>query len=306
MPFAVIMLLGPGEPELERMQDTLESLEAFEAGNYDLFLVDDDNDNLARQILDRLPNTIRNTATVLRNPRNGRGSGVQSGAAVGIIAGLGRASKVNRFDFFLKLDADALVIKPFSVRVKALLAASPDCGIMGCYQFSPASARGRTSAPALEKLLRQVSVWRQTEMGRPAVQMAWWGRYGQIRNLIREAVLNGYRLGEHCQGGAYVVSPECARKLFDRGILGDPLVWIQTPLGEDVVMGLCTSAIGLKLGDINQNEHLFAVKHRGLPASPERLVEHGFSVIHSVKDYADQLEENIRGYFKAARTSLAK
>jgi hypothetical protein len=42
-----------------------------------------------------------------------------------------------------------------------------------------------------------------------------------------------------------------------------------------------------------------------LPAAPEKLVEEGHSVIHSVKDFEDLNEGALRSYFRQLRQQLA-
>jgi len=42
--------------------------------------------------------------------------------------------------------------------------------------------------------------------------------------------------GEHCQGGAYAVSSKLINRLFKRGLLEDPLFWLDVPFGEDRMM----------------------------------------------------------------------
>jgi hypothetical protein len=49
-----------------------------------------------------------------------------------------------------------------------------------------------------------------------------------------------------------------------------------------------------------------SVQFKGLCATPGKLVEQGYAIIHSVKDFADQREADIREFFRGRRTALEK
>jgi hypothetical protein len=301
--FAVILLVGPGELEIERARDTVESLVAYEGSNFTLFLVDDSPSgrNLAESIA---PQLRRASVGVLKNPRNGEGCGWGSGAAVGVLGALQEASKAGPFRFFLKIDTDTLVIGPFSDRISEAFACSATAGVLGVYQFSPQRQRDRTSTPALEKLLRQVTIWRRTPAGGPAIQLGFWGKYWRIRNVIRQAIMNGYRLGEHCAGGGYAISPNCVAALERAGLLKDPRMWLKVPMGEDGIIALCAASVEFALKVVTAEDALFAIKHKGLQDTPERLANQRYSIIHSVKDYKDLREADIRAYFRKRRAKI--
>jgi hypothetical protein len=298
--FAVILPIGPSPEEIVRARDLLDSLQAFEAGNYTLVLVDDHvgGRNLGQEVASNagLP------CVVIMNPRRGRGDGWGSGAAAGTLAALQAAAQLPDHDFVVKLDTDSLVIGTFSKRVADEFRRQPELGIMGAYQFSPASERERSSAPALEKLLRQWAVWRRTPLGGMAVQVGCLGRYGRIRNVIRRALLNGYRLGEHCSGGGYALSMRAVQALKNEKLLDDPLLWLKTPLGEDTVISLCVQAAGFLIQQGETEREVFGVKHLGLMATPEQLMHRGYAVIHSVKDHNEHREDQTRAYFKQLRS----
>ena len=298
--FAVILPIGPATEEVVRARDLLDSLQTFEAGNYTLVLVDDrlQGRNLGQEVAGDgdIP------CAVITNPRRGRGDGWSSGAAAGTLAALQAAAHLADHDFVVKLDTDSLVIDTFSPRVAEQFRRRPELGIMGAYQFSPASDRDRSSAPALEKLLRQWAVWRRTPLGGMSVQVGCLGRYGRIRNVVRRALLNGYRLGEHCSGGGYAISMRAVRALKREKYLDDPLLWLKTPLGEDTVLALCVQATGFLIQQGETEREVFGVKHLGLMAAPEQLIKRGYAIIHSVKDYNGCREEQTRAYFKQLRS----
>ena len=298
--FAVILPVGPSAEEIVRARDLLDSLQAFEAGNYTLVLVDDQvgGRNLDREVVGNagIP------CVVITNPRRGRGDGWSSGASAGILAALRTVVELLDHEFAIKLDTDSLVIDAFSRRVADRFRRQPELGIMGAYQFSPASDRDCSSAPALEKLLRQWAVWRRTPLGGMTLQAACLGRYGRIRNVIRRALLNGYRLGEHCAGGGYAIPMRVVGALKNAKLLDDPLLWLKTPLGEDTVLSLCVQAAGFLIQQGETDREVFGVKHLGLIAAPEQLMARGYAIIHSVKDHNGYREDGTRAYFRRLRS----
>ncbi|MBW0001641.1 MAG: hypothetical protein JO015_21300 [Verrucomicrobia bacterium] len=299
--FAVILPVGPATEEIVRARDLLDSLQAYEAGNFTLVLVDD---HAGARDLDReIAGEADYPRVVTTNPRRGRGSGWGSGAAAGTLAALQTVVGLpDDHDFVVKLDTDSLVIDAFSERVLEAFQRRREMGIMGAYQFSPASDRESSSAPALEKLLRQWAVWRRTPLGGTALQVGFLGRYGRIRNVIRRALLNGYRLGEHCSGGGYAMSMRAVRALETEGLLDDPLLWLKTPLGEDTVLSLCVQAVGFCIQQNEAEREVFGVKHLGLLAAPEELGRRGYAIIHSVKDHKEYREGQTRAYFRQMRS----
>lgn len=304
--FAAILFIGPAPIEIERARDAVESLSAYEGGRFVLYLVDDDlrGRPLGEQIAPGLAR--QNRVVQIPNPRNGSGCGWGPGTAAALLAALGHiADRHELFGFAVKLDTDTLVINRFAEKVAAKFRDCPQAGVLGTYQFSPATMKDRTSTPALEKLLRQFTIWRRTPAGGMAVQMAFWGKYKRMRNVLRQAILNGYRLGEHCAGGGYAVSMACIRAMRTQGLLDDPVLWLQAPLGDDPLLGLLCSAARFRLESFDAEGEPFAVRHRGLPDTPERLIERGHSIVHSVKDHGQQKEEGLRSFFRERRKRTA-
>ena len=302
VPFAVIMLIGPGPKEVERARDVVESLTTYEPENFTLFLVDDVPSG--RPLVEEIAPHIRERTVYLKNPRNGKGSGWCAGTTTGLLTAFRRASDLP-IEFVLKIDTDTLIIGRFSEKVAARFRKVPHIGILGAYQYSPARMKDRSSSPALEKLLRQVTIWRRTPLGGPALQVALLGKYRRIRDIIRKAILNGYRLGEHCSGGGFAASASCVRAMRDAGRLEHPTMWLRTPLGDDTVAALCAASVEYGIQSFEGKGDPFACKHVGLPDTPERLAEAGYSIIHSVKDHGKQSEEAIRAYFRHRRLNFA-
>jgi hypothetical protein len=302
VPFAVVMLIGPGAKEIERARDVVESLIAYEPENFTLFLVDDVPSG--RPLVEEISPQIKQRTVYLKNPRNGKGSGWCAGTTAGVLTALQRVSELP-IEFVLKIDTDSLIIGEFAEKIAARFQKLPSIGILGAYQYSPARMKDRSSSPALEKLLRQVTIWRRTPLGGPALQLALFGKYRRIRDIIRKAILNGYRLAEHCSGGGLAVSASCVRAMRDAGLFEEPTMWLRTPLGDDTVVALCAASVEFGIQGFEGKGDPFACKHVGLPDTPERLAEAGYSVIHSVKDHGNQREEAIRTYFQQRRLNFS-
>lgn len=307
-PFGIVMPLGPSALEVERLRDTVESLEHFERGNYHLVIADDaPQDRGLRAVLGGLDSS---RFTIIKNPRDGRGDGWAAGCTAGLLAGL-KVLAMREVEFALKLDADALVIRPFAAQVQAKFAGSPTLGMVGSRYFFDAPGPERdwihdNVALTLEKLKRPFAIWRQSRVSNwPVVQMAWWGEHRAIRDIIRGAYANGFKVGDHCQGGVYALSRECLLAFDRRGYLDRPLRWLPTSMPEDHTAALLVQAAGLRFCDFGGEGEPFASHWRGLSAAPEVLLKRGHALVHSVKDHGGLKEQEIRAYFKTARQNLA-
>ena len=80
-----------------------------------------------------------------------------------------------------------------------------------------------------------------------------------------------------------------------------PHLWLGTHFSEDVVLSMYVCATGLRLHGMTADGEPFAVQHYGLPDTPERLVERGYSVIHSVKSDTRFSEAAIREFYRKRR-----
>jgi hypothetical protein len=301
--FGAVICVGPGEKERERFEDFAESLLFYEPHIAGLAVIDDEVPT--RNLLSRLSLHSQCVADVIANPRNRKGSGWGAGLTAAILTGIRWLHCKVTPDFILKADTDTLIIGPFSSRVQNRFAASPNVGMLGSFMTYPDRARDfyteREIAPAMEKLLRQFTVWRQTYRRIPRLQVGCFGRYRRIRRILQQALLNGYVLGEYCIGGGYAVSGASVDAIVAEGFLDDPLLWLHTPCSEDVVVSLYVRAVRKKLADFNGEGEPFGVKNPGLPFAPELLLDRGYAIIHSVKDHRQFLEDRTRAFFRERR-----
>lgn len=208
--------------------------------------------------------------------------------------------------FVMKLDTDALIIAPFAEKILRTLAGRPDVGMVGLYnRMCDGSVRDQTSfRKMLGKLASPFAVWRNPP-GWGYLTVHLWGRGATIRRQITEAIRAGYRPAEFILGGAYAFTGEAVRRFAKHGFLDDPHLWLGTHFSEDVVLSMYVCATGLRLHGMTADGEPFAVQHYGLPDTPERLVERGYSVIHSVKSDARFSEAAIREFYRKRREAQA-
>ncbi len=302
MKFAILVAIWPDEAEVKRLKDLVDSLLHYEPECNCCVLV---NDGVPDAQLRAAAAAFGTRAVILPNPRRGRGFGFTGGLTVGILAGLEWIEKQSDIDFVVKLDPDSLIIGPFAKRIHCLFAANPEIGQAGTYRKYPDGTEnfsGLDWGALIERLYRPLTYWSPSMFAKRRLQIGLAGRDRKIRRIIREALLNGYALGDCCQGGGYAVSRAALRAFREKGYFEDPHLFLNSPLGEDITVGLLIKAAGLRLKDFNQPGEVFGVKFKGLCAQLSDLVSKNYGVIHSVKDFEDLRESEVRSFFQARRS----
>ena len=126
-------------------------------------------------------------------------------------------------------------------------------------------------------------------------------RARRARRFIREARDAGYVWGEHPLACAVALTRGAVDVMRREGCFVDPLTFIGTGLGDDPVLGILVRRAGFRTVGNVRNGETFAVAWRGLPDSPSRLAERGYSIIHSVKNDARFSEQQIVDYFESSQ-----
>jgi hypothetical protein len=302
--FGIIIPVGPSANDVERAGDVLASVLAYEPETPLVLFIDDGGKDR------RLDEKFRATATCrlvnIFNTRNGHGIGETSGLSAGMLLAIAWLHANADCGFVMKLDTDALIIAPFAEKILRTLAARPDVGMVGLYnRMCDGSVRDQTSfRKMLGKLASPFAVWRNPP-GWGYLTVHLWGPGATIRRQITEAIRAGYRPAEFILGGAYAFTGEAVRRFAKHGFLDDPHLWLGTHFSEDVVLSMYVCATGLRLHGMTADGEPFAVQHYGLPDTPERLVERGYSVIHSVKSDARFSEAAIREFYRKRREAQA-
>jgi hypothetical protein len=305
--FAVLIPVGPGSREVDRLRDALDSLRAFEdPTGMHLILVDDSyvpRDFATEANQWASCEVIRTGLWAKKKPglahRLARRPGhpqPYSAMVAGTIDGL-RAAAEHEPEFVLKLDTDALLIGPVAARLRAIFA-NERVAVVGAYKRWCNGARRDWSdwAKRLRKQRRAISPiaigpGRALRYRSPRNARA-------VRTLLRRAQANGYVLGAHCLGGAYAVGPALLR----REDLLDWRPWVGTGLSEDVVVGLLAGAAGVKVDESVSREGVFGVGFRTLPLPPPRLVAEGYGIVHPVRNQGYGGETELRRYFRQRRS----
>jgi hypothetical protein len=304
--FAVVIPVGPSTIEHERTLDLLESLWFYEPHVSRILVIDDG----AEERPFPRPPTGSVAVERMTNPRNGRGIGITGGLCAGMLAGVKRfAGSEPPIDFVVKLDTDALVIAPFSAKLAALFSRQDNAGIAGAYRRTP-NGEPRDFSQWRELLNDLKSRWipsrrRRARAGRDSF-FALRGRPAKMRRQVRDAMRAGYEAGENILGGSYAIAAHAIDKMNSRGLLDDPFHWLDTALGEDVLLAMLVKSVGLELVDFCSDNEPFGVRYRGLADTPQRLVDRGFSIIHSTKNDPNVSESEIRAFFRNRRAHASR
>jgi hypothetical protein len=109
-------------------------------------------------------------------------------------------------------------------------------------------------------------------------------------------------MGEHALGCAVAIPPTLDAMHPD---LDYPCFFIGTGLCNNPVVGILVRRAGFRIANDTAEGGTSAVKWSGLPDSPQRLLERGYSIVHSVKNDKTLSEAEIRAYYKGVRDQRA-
>jgi hypothetical protein len=315
-PIAVIVLVGPGEIEVERLRDLVDGFAAWEPRVGWCVLVDDDlaDRRLAEQV--SLPGC---TIVALRNPRRRSDERRLRPLGPGTLTGLAYVHDRTDAEFALKIDTDAIVIGPFADRVADFLHATPDAGMVGTagdtcnpanrtaadakFSRTPMVVRALRTWPDPPESARQEDSVVVPEFG--SVMTSQLRAFSRVRAHVAAAVRNGYATFEYCQGGAYALSRTMIDRMAAAGYLDDVEPWSHFVMGEDVLIGMYTRAVGLRVCELAGEGDPFAIQAGGLPYPPQTLIDRGHSLVHGVKNDRQWPERDIRAFFARARAARA-
>ena len=302
---AALIPVGPRPGEVDRLEDTLDSLVHYESGVAYVVIVDDSNgSNKYENILDRyFPTKI----IILDNPRQGKGMGWSGGLCVAVSTGLKWIMENTNVDFTVRLDTDSLVISSFSNRTIYKIKCFPNHGLLGTFSYYP-DGSPRSFHPLNEwiirKLRRPLAIWRHSEV-QTLFQFGFFGRSKVIRNIISKAVSNGYIIGTFCQGGGYIITPALTTALRSNKLLDDVLLFRNRLISEDYMMTMACYASGLTVGDFNLPGDPIEVTSGTYAYSLEDAVKKDRSIIHSIKSDDNVKEEDIRTFFRNLRNKTS-
>ena len=291
--------LGPGQRELVRLKDLLDSIGHYQSEQCaGVIVVDDGNHgpNIAKTV------DFSAEVVVIKNPRNGRGWGWEGGTSTGVLAGF-RYALEHEVEYVLSLDSDSLVISPFHERIVKAFAQNESVGMVGTVLRpgqNPTAYCPEECGRKLLKALRPVSVWRNPRLH---LRSGWSSGNRKVRRYLQLAQKNGYVLGEFCAGGAYATHFKTLRRFKDAGVFDDPFAFLYAG-AHDVIFTMLVKAVGLSLLDLSGPGEVFSIDLGGLRDTPPRLAADGYPIIHSVKDHRDWPEDRTRSFFRERRRPL--
>ncbi len=289
--FSVVVAVGPGPHEVERTLDLIQQIDRFEQSSIGEFLIVNDTKDMGRwnEILSRYP-----FVRILESVRQGQGDSWRGGMAVNILGGIDSAFRHKPISFILKVDTDSFILRSFSHEIGDAFEQDSSLGTIGsCFRND---LDGKLVPPSTWQvnLRKYLKLFRLRRNPFPHLETALWGRHRLIRTLIHQAVAHGWPLGSCAQGGGYAVS----RRAFDfwtkNGFCEDPLLWLNTDLGEDVILSLLTYAAGLEIADLNQPGQPFGVIYQNLAVPPFELKRRNYAIVHSLKSKSWNEEEEVR------------
>jgi hypothetical protein len=303
--YAIALLIGPKEVEIERTHDLLASIGHHELHRLRVVVIDDSPTD--RELNKRFSFPPQVEPAFLRFVRPPHGIGFKKAKGVCGNALLGMqwiARNAPEARFAMKVDTDALVIGPFVRRLAAAFEAEPQVGVLGANTRTPEGFdRDTTRAATLMRGLYERKIdWKSP-------RSAWryfkdWRRGGPrstIRRHIGEALRAGYAWGENCLGGAYAIRRECLAEMNRRGYLDPVEAWTPADVAEEVMMHMYARAAGYRLKNFVDRGEVFGIRFEGLPFDLPDLVERGYGIIHSVKNDPRFSEEQVRAFFRARR-----
>lgn len=308
--FAAYIPIGPGEAEVARAIDLVDSLCTYEPSIRWIVVVDDSPTCRRLEQHLRRPSTCE--LVVLPHPRQSENRDLRGGLCTATLIALSYMKDLD-IDFVIKLDTDALIIDAFSQQIWHKFCSVPEAGMLGslgdtCNRACRSYISDRRVINIIHRALaaaHKLSVESHaafTELRELRIETE-----SQMRAFARVcdrlATVTGTEFGgEHCQGGAYAVSRNMIERMSSRNIFEDRLLWLDVPIfGEDRMMGVYCATIGLKPLDFSGSCEPFGIQGRGIAYPPERLLQLGYSVIHSVKNDPRYSEDQIRDYFRSKR-----
>lgn len=218
-----------------------------------------------------------------------------------ISAGLRFALERYRFDVLLRMDDDSLVVGPRPEDdAISRFRDRPALGVLGSYHLT-CQGYVRDLSWAATRLHEEMDEEKAAlEAGDKAAREARLRLARTLRELYRDARAHGYVDGEHCLGAAVYFSYAALRAIGDSGML-DACQLQPSILGEDHLRGLVIRACGIETAEFEQGEDPLCLDWLQLPCAPERIVERGKKIIHTVKRWHDLDQGAIRAYFRRLR-----
>ena len=271
--------------------DTIDSIKQYVHCSYRIIISDDSHSAVISESIERQHPEI----IILKTTRNyGKGLGLYITLSNAFCYALDHF----RFSVLIRLDTDALIIGHgpeekildfFNTNLSMGMAGRYVKGLRSSDQFGHVWLNG-----GRELIVAIAKIFTKYFLRHPFI-------YWRIRKVLFKAIDNGYDLGEFVFGGTYAFSRLGLEKLRDNDLLPMKNV-LGADLEEDHFFSMLMVAVGMGLGDLASGDKPFACAWKGLPASPETLLNANKKIIHSTRNWGDFKEEQIRKFFREVRT----
>lgn len=187
-----------------------------------------------------------------------------------------------QFDVLLKIDTDALCLRPgLFEETEHVFTADPTVGMVGTY-LADASAetdehRFAWLVPVIEQEARRDPV---------------------LRRALEAAQANGYRDGEHIQGGVYLVSRPALEALRERGLLA----WRPRRgalLYDDMIVSMFIRSVGFRLCSLGADGGTIRSAATHMPLSLSEVCGLQPAAVHTVKrGLGGESEAEVRAFLR--------
>lgn len=306
--FAALIPVGPTAIEASRAAYLIRSILKWEPEVGWCVLVEDTPAPIGISALSGIPATCQ--IIELLNPRRGQGGDWRGAVATAKLIALRWVHENTDADFALKIDTDALVIRPFSGAVRHFLLSRPAAGLVGTvgYTCNREIKQMFAEEPQLAKMCRllpragcSIDVDAQPNF----IFISNCGVFSherrrvfdRVRPHIQTAIGRGYRSTEYVHGGASIVTRSMIEAMAVLGYLDSPETWISLPIGDEPVMAMYARALGMDICDYSDEGEPFGIQYIGLPYTLETIRARQHCLIHSIKNDRRYTEEQIRNYF---------
>ena len=210
-------------------------------------------------------------------------SGYPTGLTGLLLAAFKKAVRRFEFDVLLKIDTDALCLRPgVFAAAEESFARDPRLGMAGSYLPGVTHESDRHRFAWLVPIIEE-------EASRDRV----------LGEALRDAKANGYAEGEHVQGGVYMISRQALLALAERGYL-DWRPRRGVLLYDDMIVSIFVRAAGFRLGELSDGTSTIQSAPNSLPLALDEIAADRPAAVHTVRRGLDGEDEmDVRAYLAA-------
>ncbi|MCD6565051.1 MAG: hypothetical protein J7K53_03825 [Bacteroidales bacterium] len=289
----LLFLIPFYDKDIEQLQDTIDSITYYIAESVSIIALNDCKDGaeigLAEQWAGKI-NVIEFFAEdTAKWPANTYGS-----LFCKKYQALEYAVKKYGFKYLIFMDTDALVTGSELFRYLEAYCSqhSHNVGILGSYNVR-ADGKKRTRWQWACYIL-YLRYFNQKIKKKSLLWNSW----------LPNAKKNGYRLGSHMLGGAFVMTYECSKsiiKIYPYNIISQEELQL-LEIGDDVLFSWLTYACNYSINDFGGPDDPLALAIRCLPIEKEKIISTKKQLIHSLKlGKHGESEKELRAFFRDQR-----